>query len=173
MRMNDWAPSRKRGAQDAAIAFAKERARTAPSDELAVVGFADAARVACGLTEVRRLSQIIEAVNGLRGVGGSTNVTAGLEAVAKLLRNRRSSEVVLLSDGFHNWGGDPLTTAASLKQCGCTIHTVGIGGDPRAVDEELLKRIASTDADGRPLYRFIGDKDGLVRHFAALGGLTK
>jgi len=77
--------------------------------------------------------------------------------------------VILLSDGEHNTGGKKPEVAADegLKKRGVVIDCIGIGSRS-GVDEELLMRIASRDRDGNPRYRFIGDKQQLIRRFEHL-----
>ena len=76
--------------------------------------------------------------------------------------------IILLTDGDHNEGGSPLKTADHLKGTGVFIECIGIGGTPKAVNESLLKKIASVDASGRPRSRFNGDKDQLVKEYQSL-----
>ena len=79
--------------------------------------------------------------------------------------------IVLLTDGYHNTGRDPLPIAKELKGAGVCIDCIGIGGEPSDVDEDLLKAIASTHADGvTPRYAFIGDKADLIQRFEELAG---
>jgi hypothetical protein len=45
---------------------------------------------------------------------------------------------------------------------------MGFGGDPAAVDEGLLRKVATTDASGFAHYWFFRDTDGLVAHYEDL-----
>jgi Ca-activated chloride channel homolog len=60
--------------------------------------------------------------------------------------------VVLMTDGGNNTGSSPEDAAATAKRLRVTVHTVGFGkpggpdtpvGDPFALDEDLLKRLAA------------------------------
>jgi Mg-chelatase subunit ChlD len=109
--------------------------------------------------------------------GGATNIAAGLKLAKKAFANQAflesKCEILLLSDGYNNVGGDPTIVANQLKGDDVLIRCVGIGGSPCQVDEATLKSIASKDGFGQPLYRFIEDRDGLVQHFRDVGGLTR
>jgi len=60
-----------------------------------------------------------------------------------------------------------------LKDAGVVIETVGIGGSPADVDEDLLKAMASLDPHGQPRYRFIGDRQALLQEFEAKAAQLK
>jgi hypothetical protein len=81
--------------------------------------------------------------------------------------------VILLTDGEHNCGGDPVLLAARLKDAGVVIDCVGIGGSPKHVDERRLRAVASSNGDGSPRYCFIGDKEMLIKKFEQLGNRIK
>ena len=55
-------------------------------------------------------------------------------------RNDVVRGIILLTDGH---GGHPLRTADDLKSRGVVIDVIGIGPSPSAVDEKLLKKVAS------------------------------
>ncbi len=76
--------------------------------------------------------------------------------------------IILLTDGDHNQGGNPVNTANRLKKAGVIIDCIGIGGSPRDVNETLLKQIASQNPDGSPRYWFIGDQEKLVKTYESL-----
>ena len=101
---------------------------------------------------------------------GSTNMKAGMKKALRLLNRYRgrTCQVVLLSDG-HNTGGSPRNVGGELKEF-AVVECVGIGGSPDDVDETLLKALASAGPDRTPRYRWIGDKERLVRHFHNLAG---
>ena len=84
--------------------------------------------------------------------------------------DRRASRIVLLSDGCANTGPKPAPVAEVLKNQGILIDVVGIGGSQNAKEfnEDELKRIASTNADGTPRYFFIDDTAELIRTFKKL-----
>ncbi|HOX08885.1 MAG TPA: vWA domain-containing protein [Planctomycetota bacterium] len=79
--------------------------------------------------------------------------------------------LVVLSDGQDVLDAPP-PVAGRLKARAVTIDTIGIGGSPEDVNEDLLKAIASVGPDGQPRYCFIGQKNGkqrLVAKFEQLG----
>jgi len=77
--------------------------------------------------------------------------------------------IILLTDGDHNEGKPPLQVASRLKRAGVVIDCIGIGGSPEAVNESLLKEIASRNPDdGSIRYCFIGDQQELIRRYESL-----
>jgi len=169
MMDTDWKPSRLGAARDAAKAFAGRLSDEEPDALVAVVAYGCSARTVCNLTPARELSNIHCAIDQI-DIMGSTNMRAGVKKALRLLgRHRcRMCQVVLLSDG-HNTGGSPRNVAGELREF-AVIECVGIGGRPDDVDETLLKALASAGSDGTPRYRWIGDKERLVRHFHNLAG---
>jgi Mg-chelatase subunit ChlD len=176
MAEDDFKPTRLAAAQDAAMAFLRRRIETGIAGRVGLAAFAGIGFPVCPLTPLVQVRQIEDAIRSLK-THSDTNVAAGLVTAEHLFNqaqgraNRR--EIVLLSDGWNQIGEDPRVAADRLKKAGCEIDTVGIGVSPEMVDEELLRAIASLDANGKPRYRFIGDRDGLIRHFSEIGGLTR
>jgi len=76
--------------------------------------------------------------------------------------------IILLTDGDHNQGGSPISTANRLKNAGVIIDCIGIGGSPDDVNEKLLKRIASQNPDDSARYWFIGDQEKLIKTYETL-----
>jgi hypothetical protein len=77
-------------------------------------------------------------------------------------------QLVLLTDGEHTDGGNPVKIASRLKDTSVVIECVGIAGSPDEVDEKMLKRIASLDENGEPRYCFIGDTSSLIRKYKTM-----
>jgi len=75
--------------------------------------------------------------------------------------------IVLLSDGGHNKGKSPLPLASRIKRAGVVIDCIGIGAKD-AVDEDLLRKIASQNPDGSIRYCFIGDQQELIKKYENL-----
>ena len=75
------------------------------------------------------------------------------------------------TDG-HNTGKTPEKLADRLKEF-AIIECIGIGGSPADVDESLLKRIAAAYPNGKKRYRWIGQKEQLVKHFHNLAGAIR
>ena len=84
------------------------------------------------------------------------------------LPQEAARRIILLTDGQHNGSVDPLKVAEQCRQRGVEIDCIGIGGSPKEVDEELLKRVASVDEAGRARYWFIGERTQLIRKFEQL-----
>jgi len=169
MTDTDWKPSRLDAAMDAAKAFARRLSNDEPDALVAVVAYGCSAKTVCRLTRARELSKIHSTIDQI-DVMGSTNMKAGMKQALRLLGRYRGRmcQVVMLSDG-HNTGGSPRKVAGELKEF-AVVECVGIGGRPDDVDEALLKALASAGSDGEPRYRWIGDKERLVRHFHNLAG---
>ena len=83
----------------------------------------------------------------------STNIGDGLgEALTELTgpraRNHVRKVIVLMSDGAHNTGSDPLPIATAAAEQGVTIYTVSVG---YGVDRPLMQEIAEI-GKGREFY---------------------
>ena len=169
MMDTDWKPSRLGAARDAAKAFARRLSDEEPDALVAVVAYGCLAKTVCHLTPARELSKVHSAIDQV-DIMGSTNMKAGMKKALRLLNRYRgrTCQVVLLSDG-HNTGGSPRNVGGELKEF-AVVECVGIGGSPDDVDETLLKALASAGPDRTPRYRWIGDKERLVRHFHNLAG---
>ncbi len=77
------------------------------------------------------------------GRGGGTNITDGLEMSISQLENVDSENkvIILMTDGQHNSGGDPMDQTEIAKEKDIKIYTIGFGS---GVNETLLKDIADT-----------------------------
>lgn len=170
MQERDYSPCRLIAALQAATAYVQWLRDNAPADIVSAVVYSRWARVLFPWTEARRmpppdswLGSWLSEIARKRSWG--TNIGRGLIAAGRLAKHcSYRLHVLLLSDGHHNCWTDPLSAAEELKRR-ATIETVGIGGSPADVDEELLRAIASTDSAGKPRYHWIGDRNSLVRHF--------
>jgi len=171
----DYPPTRLDGGIQAGMAYAKARAMTHPDDRTAVISFSDEAHVVLPLTPVTK-SRTIETALRKLAIDGGTDMAEGLGAAAKLFKNERQTgrrrHVVMLTDGR---GGEPLKQAAELKKrLGAVIDVVGIGGTPDAVNEALLREVATTEPHGVCHYRFIKDPATLSEHYTQLAqGLVR
>lgn len=164
----DWKPSRLGAAKKAAIAFIKRLMQEEPDALVGVVAYGCKAKTVCPLTEARNARALSQEINAICE-SGATNIRRGLQAALCLLKGeRRSCQVVLLTDG-HNTNGSPRKVANELSEFS-VLECVGIGGSPADVDEDLLRSIASSHPDGTKRYRWIGDEEQLVRHFHQLAG---
>ncbi len=170
MNNGDWPPSRLAAAKEAARTYVRQLALNEPNAQVGVIAFSGSAQTVIPLTPVTESPRIETAIETI-DIGSSTDVVAGLREVRSLLPRNATvdQQVILLTDGQHVEHGDPRNEAARLRKH-AVIECVGIGGQPSDVDEELLKAIASVDAQGQPRYRWIGDKAQLVAHYRQLAG---
>ena len=169
MGMRDYPPTRLAGGIHAGIEYADTRAKECPSDRIAVVSFSSEAHLILPLTPVTDSKTIRRTIRRLTADGG-TDLAEGLRAAVHLFQNEppsgRRRHVIVLTDGQ---GGKPLRMAVKLKErLGVAVDIVGIGGSPGAVNEVLLRRVATTDADGFCHYRFVKDTKTLSEHYAHL-----
>lgn len=92
---------------------------------------------------------------------GYTSLSAGLRQAQP--RVKAGDQILLLTDGLHNHGEDPLVAASEIKNAGVQIDVIGIG-EPQDLDQTQLRQIATTDDAGVVHYRFIGDLQLLAGH---------
>lgn len=167
MAKADWKPSRLAAAKEAAIAYAKQAYAEHPNVLLAIVAYGDQATLIAPPTPASRIGLIQTCIQKIDCMG-CTNIYAGLIMAEQIATNSYGPiHIVLLSDG-RNTDDDPRPVAERLKHR-ARIDTVGIGRQ-ESVDENLLKAIATTDANGPTRYRWIGQKQQLVEHFHHLAG---
>jgi uncharacterized protein YegL len=173
MGWTDCIPSRLEASKKATEAFCRRRAALSPGDRIGIVTFNNYSRVVLPWTEVTRLDVILFCLASLR-VAGGTNLAEGLKAANGLFARdgavyptpARYRRILLLTDGH---GGNPLRWATHLKNAGVLLEVIGVGGDPSsAVDAQLLRKVATTDANGFVHYWFFRDTDSLVAHYEDL-----
>jgi len=172
MSWTDCVPSRLEASRKAAEAYIRRRAALSPGDRVGVVTFNNYGRVVLPLTEVTRMDAILLCLSSLRAAGG-TDIAAGLKAANSLFAQdvalyptlARYRRILLLTDGH---GGDPLPWATHLKNACVLLDVVGVAQKNEDVDEKLLRRVATTDANGFVHYRFFRDTDSLVAHYENL-----
>ncbi len=165
----DYPPTRLDGGIHAGIEYAGTCAKEHPGDRIAVISFSDEAQMVLPLTPVADGKAIQRALRRLT-IDGGTDLAEGLRAAAHLFENERQSgrrrHVILLTDGQ---GGKPLKVAVKLEEkLNAVIDVVGIGGSPAAVNEVLLRKVATTDPDGFCHYRFVKDPETLSEHYTQL-----
>ena len=172
MRHKDCQPSRLEASKKAAETYIRRREILFLDDRVAIVTFNDLARVVLPLTELHRLNEILHQLRKITAAGW-TDIAEGLKAAMNtfskdLLDNPQLSRlrrILLLTDGR---GGSPLKLANQLKNEGILIEVIGVGGDPSAVDEELLRKVATTDPYCFTHYCFFRDTNSLVAHYEDL-----
>ena len=117
----------------AVVTAAALAARTGPSDELAVVAFWSRAVVLRRMDDPAPPARVVDRLLALRG-GDTTDLAGGLRAalteVARSTAGRR--DVVVLTDGMANEGGDPMPVAASAPALGAAVHVMALSPDEEA-----------------------------------------
>jgi Mg-chelatase subunit ChlD len=167
MNSKDYSPSRLQAAKDAAVEYVMTLASQKKRSQVAVISFGDGAGVIVPLTDINHYQIIVNSIRSISTHGG-TNIGAGLEQAMEILANCLGGQrqVILLTDGG---GRCPLDIPKKLKEeYKATIDVIGIGGSPKDVDEDLLRKIATTDPDGANHYRFIKDAHTLKQHYRQL-----
>ena len=167
----DGGMTKMEAAKRANITMLIEKWRIDPDDEAGVVAFDGHGQTLTGLLPLRsQKRQVIEAIQSLTPSNG-TDINDALKTADGTFDWNRSDvvrRIVLLTDGH---GGHPIRTADDLKKRGLIIDVIGVGPDPTAVDEKLLRKVASV-IEGEIRYRFIKDQQTLVAHYTQLAGKT-
>jgi Mg-chelatase subunit ChlD len=163
--------TKQQAANEAAIKLVNEKARIDLRDRIGIIAFNMEADVLLRLSPLSsHKDRMIAILQSIRR-GGGTDLDAALIAADENFDWQRQDvvrRIILLTDGH---GVDPLHTAEDLKRRKVVIDVTGIGPDPSCVDEELLKKVAST-IQGETHYRFIRDSRTLVNHYTQLAGKT-
>ncbi len=196
MWINDWPPNRVDGAITANIELINRKLKSHPEDKVGVIGFGETAKILHPPVCLKHGSESLKKALDKPEELGSTNFTAALNLAEKCLLGKSSQwtggffsrmltelfvetdhniecdnslkRVIMLTDGGHNHGNSPISVASRLKNAGIIIDCIGIGGTPKDVDEELLKRIASKNPDGSIRYCFIGNREQLISKYQTL-----
>lgn len=144
--------------------FIAELALTFPKERVALVSYSSRNRVRCGGGNLRfevadtraplteEYARIQSEMNWFmqNGIGGSTAIGEGLREGLRTMnaggaRPLAIKTVVLMTDGIHNTGVDPITAAREAARDGVTVHTVTFS--PGA-EQDRMRRVAA-EADGR------------------------
>src|SRR6202158_2648211 len=128
----------------------------APEDKVAIVAFADRAKVIVGQDEIHNkgaVRSVIEDIDLLE-IGGGTQMALGMRAaideVKKNLSPDRLNRVLVLTDG-QTYEETACIELAEKNSGEISFSTMGVGVE---FNEKLLQRIAQ-DSNGK--YHFIGD----------------
>lgn len=163
--------SKLEAAKRATCSMVVQKGRLDLQDEIGLVQFNHAARGVLPLCRIESHKiKILQAIQSL-AVDGGTDINAGLKAARDMFEWHRHGvvrRIVLLTDGH---GGHPLATAEDLKDRGVVVDVVGVGANPRGVNEKLLRKVAS-EIEGENRYRFVKDSQTLVEHYTQLANKT-
>jgi Ca-activated chloride channel family protein len=188
MDQADWPPSRLAGAVQAASQLIDVKAAKYPNDQFGVVTFSNVAVVRHPVAPISSSEASLRAALSQISAGGCTALTDGLVMGVKQLSECSVEiappstgaegacaggrpqcadvavptvrQIVVLTDGQHNEGPDPVPYAQEVKRAGFVVDVVGIGTQAD-LDQTCLKAIASPKLDGTPRYCFIGDAQEL------------
>ena len=134
---------------------------TSPDDMIGLVEFSDQATILSAMSKDR---PAVTSAIGQMQVIGSTNIPSGLTQGGSLFANVPTDYMkilILMSDGQNRAPGDPVATAATIKQSGVVVMTMGYA----ALDGQSdLKAMASD-----PSYYFDStDSEGFLKNFDAV-----
>lgn len=142
--------------------------RAAPNFSMAVVTFDTSAITHSPAMAVSEIDEYGD-YNPLPGHGGGTDIGAALrqaQQVAQQFLNEATQEsvprsvvIVLMSDGMHQSGPDPVPVADQIKLgpqitiCATLFAAAGSNSTESAAAEDLLRRLASSPVHYRTTYR--------------------
>jgi Ca-activated chloride channel family protein len=128
----------------------------APEDKVAVIAFADSARVIVQPDQIHNGNAVRQALDDLDllEIGGGTQMAlgmrAGIDEVKRNLAANRLNRVLVLTDG-QTYEETACIDLANQNRDQMSFSTMGVGAE---FNEKLLQRIAQ-DSHGK--YHFIGD----------------
>jgi Ca-activated chloride channel family protein len=143
--------------------------RLRSDDTIAIVAFADNARVVLQPSSAAEPQAILRAIESLQP-GGSTNAQAGLELgfdlAAQMNRAGISNRVIIASDGVANVGltdpGSMLARIDGAVQSGIDLISIGVGMGN--FNDALLEQLADR---GNGFYAYINDQTEADRVFGS------
>lgn len=118
----------------AVVTAAALAARTGPTDELSVVAFWSRSVVMRHMRDPSPPLRVVDRVLALRG-GDTTDLAGGLTAALSqmALATAGRRDVIVLTDGMANEGGDPLSVASTSGALGATVHVLALARDEEAL----------------------------------------
>ncbi len=149
---------------DAIDIFVETLDETPSEEQVGLASYSDTATADHALTE--DLTRISSAVRSLP-VGGFTSISRGMEAGRTVMNGSRGADfvertMIVMTDGRHNRGPEPRTTAQVLANDGVKIHTITFGSNadlPRMQEVALIGGGRHFHADNgielREIYREI------------------
>jgi uncharacterized membrane protein len=115
-------------------------AAMAPTDQLGVVGFNEAAHWAIHTAPLGQIGDVGSKISGINP-NGQTNIFAGLDEAVKSLENTTATRrhIILFTDGWSSSGAyDQII--ARMKAAGITLSTVGAGGGSAPILAQLARQ---------------------------------
>lgn len=138
-------PSRWRDAVSSVQVFLDELATSPLNEQVALVTYADGARIDTDLTT--NYSLIMDELNDHTDEldGGGTNISAGLQAGEAALASSKARDfsakvVIILTDGKRSVGGDPMNWAKTLSKNGVMVVSITFSDE---ADQGVMKDIAA------------------------------
>lgn len=106
-----------------------------------LASYSSASSIDSGFTQ--ELDNINTKTRGLQ-ISGGTNIGAGITSGYEIIKTGRSKlfvdrTIVLMTDGCHNFGVDPLTAAKVVAADGVTIHAITFGA---GADKSRMQKVA-------------------------------
>ena len=172
--------------RDAAGRFVYEKVRKHPHDTVAVIMYSYEASWCCPPLQVgTHCNKILAAIREFEELPHlGTQLWTGLDKIMKLLNEVGYSpgstlhdslfpgaiRIIAYSDGHDQAQEVGIELASQLKAMGVMIETLGIGKNRESVAEDFLKKVATTELDGKTIhYRFLGDPESIKTTFTQLG----
>jgi len=141
-------------------------------DKIGVVTYETSTRIDYPLTKIESTNTKTLVKNKINQIypGGVTAMGAGLRAAYNQLVNYGDQShpwaIVLMSNGFHNYGEHPYNVLPALKSKNIKVYTIGLGA---GADGNLLGKIA-TDTGG--FYRYAAKPADLVAIYQAIAAIV-
>jgi Mg-chelatase subunit ChlD len=139
-------------------------------ERVGLVSYAEAVYYHHGLTT--DLDAIQNTMDALWTVRARTNIGGGMDMGRNILNNASSSGltekvIILMTDGYHNTGTDPIMAAARAQADGVIVHTVTFGW---YADQILMQAIANSTGGE---FRHAPDGATLVEVFRELAMIRR
>jgi Mg-chelatase subunit ChlD len=101
-----------------------------PADRVGIIAFDDTASWVVPMTDMSNPGAVTSAIGSI-GLGGGTDILAGVQAMAKVLPDdlAKVKHVILLTDGGADPTGIPELVKKLNTENGITLSTVGVGQD--------------------------------------------
>lgn len=118
-------------------------------------------------------ASLVTAVNALTAPGAATAIGDGINAATAQLTGANAitghaKMQVVLSDGYNNYGANPITAANAAAVAGITIHTVGVPGHNVATMQAIATATGGTYNNVTDLTTLTGIFDGTSGNLVAL-----